>query len=129
MNILRTHKLFFTIFLTIIAQSDSFAQTQILTNSEQETIDLLLQRKMNQNNQFSLYTNFSVQLKNGLKEEVEPLYKEFTAQYPQIDATIIFANPKFKLVVGNFKNKIEAENLLKKIQAKYPDAFVVKLKH
>lgn len=129
MNILRTHKLFFTIFLTIIAQSDSFAQTQILTNSEKETIDLLLQRKMNQNNQFSLYTNFSVQLKNGLKEEVEPLYKEFTAQYPQIDATIIFANPKFKLVVGNFKNKIEAENLLKKIQAKYPDAFVVKLKH
>ena len=129
MNILRTHKLFFTIFLTIIAQSDSFAQTQILTNSEQETIDLLLQRKMNQNYQFSLYTNFSVQLKNGLKEEVEPLYKEFTAQYPQIDATIIFANPKFKLVVGNFKNKIEAENLLKKIQAKYPDAFVVKLKH
>lgn len=129
MNILRTHKLFFTIFLTIIAQSDGISQTQILTNSEQETIDLLLQRKMNQNNQFSLYTNFSVQLKNGLKEEVEPLYKEFTAQYPQIDATIIFANPKFKLVAGNFKNKIEAENLLKKIQAKYPDAFVVKLKH
>lgn len=129
MKILRTHKLFFTIFLTTIAQSDSIAQTQILTNSEQETIDLLLQRKMNQNNQFSLYTNFSVQLKNGLKEEVEPLYKEFTAQYPQIDATIIFANPKFKLVVGNYKNKIEAENLLKKIQAKYPDAFVVKLKH
>lgn len=129
MKILRTHKLFFTIFLTIIAQSDGISQTQILTNSEQETIDLLLQRKMNQNNQFSLYTNFSVQLKNGLKEEVEPLYKEFTAQYPQIDATIIFANPKFKLVAGNFKNKIEAENLLKKIQAKYPDAFVVKLKH
>jgi len=129
MKILRTHKLFFTIFLTTIAQSDSIAQTQILTNSEQETIDLLLQRKMNQNNQFSLYTNFSVQLKNGLKEEVEPLYREFTAQYPQIDATIIFANPKFKLVVGNYKNKIEAENLLKKIQAKYPDAFVVKLKH
>jgi len=129
MNILRTYKLFITFFLTTIVQSNSFAQTKILTNSEQETIDLLLQRKMNQNNQFSLYTNFSVQLKNGLKEEVEPLYKDFTAQYPETDATIIFANPKFKLVVGNFKNKIEAENLLKKIQPKYPDAFVVKLKH
>ncbi len=84
---------------------------------------------MNQNNQFSLYTNFSLQLKNGSKEDVECLYKEFTSQYSDIDATIIYANPKFKLVVGNFKNKIEAEYLLKKISGKYPEAFVVKLKN
>ena len=83
---------------------------------------------MSQNNQFSLYTNYSVQLKSGLKEEVETIYKDFTKQHPEIDATIIYANPKFKLVVGNYKNKIEAEYLLKKIVGNYPDAFVVKLK-
>ena len=84
---------------------------------------------MSQNNQFSLYTNYSVQLKNGLKEDVEHMYKDFNAEHPDVDATIIYANPKFKLVVGNFKNKIEAEHLLKKISWKYPDAFVVKLKN
>ncbi len=128
MNNLRTYKVFIIFILTIFVQQNAKAQITIIENSDQKTIDLLLERKMSQNNQFSLYTNYSVQLKNGLKEEVETLYKDFTSQHPEIDATIIYANPKFKLVVGNYKNKIEAEYLLKKIAGKYPDAFVVKLK-
>lgn len=128
MNKLRTFKVFVILILTFLIQQNASAQINVIENEDQKTIDLLLERKMAQNNQFSLYTNYSVQLKNGLKEDVEALYKDFTATHPDIDATIIFANPKFKLVVGNFKNKIEAEHLLKKINAKYPNAFVVKLK-
>ena len=128
MNNLRTYKVFIIFILTVFVQQNAKAQINVIENSDQKTIDLLLERKMSQNNQFSLYTNYSVQLKNGLKEEVEALYKDFTIQHPEIDATIIYANPKFKLVVGNYKNKIEAEYLLKKIAGKYPDAFVVKLK-
>ncbi len=128
MNNLRTYKVFIIFILTVFVQQNAKAQINVIENSDQKTIDLLLERKMSQNNQFSLYTNYSVQLKNGLKEEVETLYKGFTIQHPEIDATIIYANPKFKLVVGNYKNKIEAEYLLKKIAGKYTDAFVVKLK-
>ncbi len=128
MNNLRTYKVFIIFILTFVLQQNANAQINVIENNDQKTIDLLLERKMGQNNQFSLYTNYSVQLKNGLKDEVEILYKDFTTQHPEIDATIIFANPKFKLVVGNYKNKIEAEHLLKKVAAKYPDAFVVKLK-
>lgn len=129
MKNLRTCKVFLIFILTVLAQQNIQAQITVIENEDQKTIDLLLERKMNQNNQFSLYTNYSVQLKNGVKEDVETMYKDFTTDYPQTDATIIYANPKFKLVVGNFKNKIEAEHLLKKISSKYPDAFVVKLKN
>lgn len=129
MKNLRTYKVFIIFVLTFVAGQNVNAQINVIENSEQKTIDLLLERKMSQNNQFSLYTNYSVQLKNGLKEDVESMYKDFTTQNPDIDATIIYTNPKFKLVVGNYKNKIEAENLLKKIAGKYPDAFVVKLKN
>ncbi|MEG1022681.1 MAG: SPOR domain-containing protein [Myroides sp.] len=128
MNNLRTYKVFIIFILTVFVQQNAKAQINVIENSDQKTIDLLLERKMSQNNQFSLYTNYSVQLKSGIKEDVETLYKDFTIQHPEIDATIIYANPKFKLVVGNYKNKIEAEYLLKKIAGKYPDAFVVKLK-
>lgn len=128
MNNLRTYKVFIIFFLTLFVQQNVKAQINVIENTDQKTIDLLLERKMSQNNQFSLYTNYSVQLKSGLKEEVETIYKDFTTQHPEIDATIIYANPKFKLVVGNYKNKIEAEYLLKKIVGNYPDAFVVKLK-
>lgn len=127
MNNLRSRNVFIIFSLTVFFQWNAAAQTQIIPNKEQEVIDQLMERKMAQNNQFSLYTNFSLQLKNGQKEEVEALYKDFRAMYPDIDATIVFANPKFKLIVGNFKHKIQAEHLLRKIQDKYPDAFVVKL--
>ncbi len=129
MKNLRTYKVFIIFILTFVFSQSTHAQINVIENKDQKTIDLLLERKMNQNNQFSLYTNFSLQLKNGSKEDVESLYKEFTSQYSDIDASIIYANPKFKLVVGNFKNKIEAEYLLKKISGKYPEAFVVKLKN
>ena len=129
MNNLRSYKVFSIFILTFLPLQNINAQINIIENNDKKIIDLLLDRKMNQNNQFSLYTNFSVQLKSGLKEDVEVLYKDFTNQYPEIEATIVFANPKFKLVVGNYKNKIEAENLLKQIESKYTDAFVVKLKH
>ncbi len=129
MNYLRNYKVFIIFILTFCFQQNTHAQVNVIENKDQKTIDLLLERKMSQNNQFSLYTNFSVQLKNGLKEEVETMYKDFTSRYADIDATIIYANPKFKLVVGNFKNKIEAEHLLKKIVHKYPEAFIVKLKN
>lgn len=128
MNNLRTYKVFFILILTFLFQQKSFSQITIIENNDQKNIDLLLERKMSLNNQFSIYTNYSIQLKNGLKEEAEEIYKDFTTKHPEIDATIIYTNPKFKVVVGNFKNKIEAEYLLKKIAANYPDAFVVKLK-
>lgn len=128
MNKLRSYRVFIIFILTFFAIQDSTAQINVIENKDQQTIDQLLERKMSQNNQFSLYTNYSVQLKNGLKEEAEEIYKEFTSKNPLIDATIIFANPKFKVVVGNFKHKIEAEHLLKEISKEYPDTFIVRLK-
>ncbi|WKW47172.1 SPOR domain-containing protein [Myroides sp. JBRI-B21084] len=128
MNNLRSYKVFFILILTFLFQQKSFSQVTVIENSDQKVIDLLLERKMSLNNQFSIYTNYSLQLKNGLKEEAEQVYKDFITKYPEIDATIIYANPKFKVVVGNYKNKIEAENLLKKIGSEYPEALLVKLK-
>lgn len=127
MNNLRSFNHFAVFFLTVFFQTNSFSQTTVVPNKDQELIDQLIERKMKQNNQFSLYTNFSIQIKNGEKEEVERMYREFIALYPDVEATIIYSNPRFKLIVGNFKHKIEAEHLLRKIQNQYSGAFIVKL--
>ena len=73
MNNLRTYKVFIIFILTFFIQQNAKAQINVIENADQKTIDLLLERKMSQNNQFSLYTNYSVQLKNGAKEEVETI--------------------------------------------------------
>ena len=58
MNNLRTYKVFIIFILTFFVQQNAKAQINVIENADQKTIDLLLERKMSQNNQFSLYTNY-----------------------------------------------------------------------
>ncbi len=67
MKNLRTYKVFIIFILTFVFSQSTHAQINVIENKDQKTIDLLLERKMNQNNQFSLYTNFSLQLKKWFK--------------------------------------------------------------
>ncbi len=50
----------------------------------------------------------------------------FMTDYPDIPTYLVFEEPFFKIKVGNFRSRIEAQGLLKQIQTTYPNAFVVK---
>ena len=48
----------------------------------------------------------------------------FKTKYPDIDADIAYPSPYFKVHVGNFKTRIEAESFRKKILREYPNCRV-----
>ena len=50
----------------------------------------------------------------------------FVEQYPEIPSYLIFQQPYYKVRVGDFRTKMEAEKFLHKIEFNYPQAFVVK---
>ena len=52
--------------------------------------------------------------------------KRFRSLYPEIVAYRIYANPYFKVTVGDFRTKSEAMELLTRIKGAFPSAFVVK---
>ena len=56
----------------------------------------------------------------------EAAMNRFRASYPGIMAYRSFANPFFKVTVGDFRTKSEAMQLLQRIKGSYPSAFVVK---
>lgn len=56
----------------------------------------------------------------------ENVAAEFASRHPGIKAYRTFANPFFKVAVGDFRTKSEAMALLQQIKAEYPSAFVVK---
>lgn len=64
--------------------------------------------------------------KQNARTESETVLKRFNGLYPDVMAYRIYANPYFKVTVGDFRTKSEAMALLARIKGAFPSAFVVK---
>lgn len=64
--------------------------------------------------------------KQTSRTESEDALKRFQAQYRDIPAYRTYANPYFKVTVGDFRTKSEAMEFLGRIRTAFPSAFVVK---
>ena len=64
--------------------------------------------------------------KQTARTESEAALNKFRGLYPDVMAYRIYANPYFKVTVGDFRTKSEAMALLARIKGTFPSAFVVK---
>ena len=64
--------------------------------------------------------------KQTARKESEAVLKRFKSLYPEVMAYRIYANPYFKVTVGDFRTKSEAMEHLARIKGSFPSAFVVK---
>ncbi len=64
--------------------------------------------------------------KQSARNESEATLKKFKTSFPDIKAYRTYANPYFKVTVGDFRTKSEAMALLARIRRVFPSSFVVK---
>ncbi len=64
--------------------------------------------------------------KQSARNESEATLKKFKGLFPEVMAYRTYANPYFKVTVGDFRTKSEAMALLARIKSAFPSAFVVK---
>jgi hypothetical protein len=68
-------------------------------------------------------------LKSKSTSETSKIQKKtliaFKKDFSQTDGTIIFSNPSYKVWVGSFKSKIEAEKAIITIKKKYPSSVII----
>lgn len=127
MNILTKNIKIKLIILTILMSSKINAQHKVFAVQQDTLIEKILHEKNKLNNTFSIYKNYSVQLFYGKREEAQTNYSNFKHLFPEVAASIIYNNLKYKLVAGNYKNKIQAAALLRKVRTNFPDAFIIRL--
>ena len=76
------------------------------------------------------YSGFRIRLyfasSRTAREESAAVIRRFSAMYPNIQAYRTYASPNFKVTVGNFRTRLEAEALLRKLKGDFPDAFIVR---
>jgi hypothetical protein len=58
--------------------------------------------------------------------KAEEAKETFTEKYDHINAYLIFSAPYYRIRVGDFRTRLEAEKFLQKISRNYPNAWVIK---
>ena len=81
-------------------------------------------------NASKMYNGFRIRLyfasSRTAREESASVIRRFNEMYPNIQAYRTFASPNFKVTVGNFRTRLEAEALLQELKGSFPDAFIVR---
>lgn len=106
--------------------SSSFAQNAQVTVNQSEDIDALLKLKTEINKEA---VNFKIQIYSGRSRVgATNSRKEYLENYSDWSTDMHFDYPNYKLWIGDFKTKIEADRALIRIKKTFPDAFITKPK-
>ncbi|MEP6803407.1 MAG: SPOR domain-containing protein [Flavobacterium sp.] len=117
------------VFLTLTMFTLAYnihAQDQNLTVNQDPKFDQLLNDKRKINTSINTNDTYKIQIFSGKSEEAKKTLSDFKREYTNIDGTIIFNTPNYKVMVGNFKTRIEAERNLADIKKKYKSVFLIK---
>jgi hypothetical protein len=117
------------VFLTLTMFTLAYnihAQDQNLTVNQDPKFEQLLNDKRKINTSINTNETYKIQIFSGKSEEAKKTLSDFKREYTNIDGTIIFNTPNYKVMVGNFKTRIEAERNLAEIKKKYKSVFLIK---
>ena len=111
--------------VALLSTQNIFSQTKKSSIEQDEKIEKLLVEKRKNNSAITINDKFKIQIFFGNIEEWKKSLISFKKDFPQSDGTIIFSNPSYKVWVGSFKSKIEAEKALLTIKKKYPTSVII----
>ena len=126
MRILSFKNCFYSITLFLISSSNSFSQEAKNSILQDPRFEQLLNEKRKINSSITINDRFKIQIFTGESETSKKALTDFRKDNKNTDATIVFSTPIYKVWVGNYKTRIEAENKLQALKKKYPNAFLVK---
>lgn len=116
---------FSILIFTILFSQNIFSQTTKTIIEQNEKIEKLLQEKRKNNSGITINDKFKIQIFFGNIEESKKTLLAFKKEFSLLDGTIVFSNPSYKVWVGSFKSKIEAEKSLINIKKRYPSAVII----
>lgn len=103
------------------------SQAQDNTSIVQDSrVEQLLAEKRKINSSIIVNDRYKIQIYYGDNDKARKALADFKRDFKTIDGTIVFTTPNYKVWVGNFKARIDAERALVEIKKKYPYALLIK---
>lgn len=121
-------KLLLIVILSVFAFG-GYAQSKGSLHVKQDSrVDRLMKRQRDVYAVSNTLNGFRVQIfmeiGNEAVDHAEVVKKEFTKSFPEIPIYLSYEQPYYRLRVGDFRNRIEAEKYLRLIKPQFSLAFV-----
>lgn len=109
----------------IFTPSLCLSQSQ-LVSSELDSLDQLIKYKHELEANHELKSTYKLQLFSGSLEEANDIVEEFKSLNLKVDSKIVYQTPNYKVWVGNFRNRIQADRLFVLLKSKYPNTLIIR---
>lgn len=126
MKISAIKKIFLSSLLLVVLTHEAKAQDKNISVSQDPKFEQLLNEKRKINSSLTVNDSYKIQIYTGGSENAKKTLSEFKQEFKDIDATIVFNTPNYKVWVGNFKTRIEAERNLTNIKDRYKNVLLIK---
>lgn len=113
-------------FILLLFSTSIYSQQGTLLVNQDEKITELLRIKSNLSKENKLSDGFTIQLFYGELKEANTTIREYNRTTSTWSATIEYETPNYKVWVGNYITRLEADRALLEIQMNFPNAFVLR---
>jgi hypothetical protein len=126
-------RILFLLMIVLALPAALSAQQRVVAGEvniiQDERVNTLVEKHVQNNQAFNGLTGYRIQIffdsGSNAKNRANNERRRFLSLYPQTKAYVTFDAPNFKVRVGNFRSRLEAEHFLKDIQKHFEMAYVV----
>ena len=120
-----TNKINLSLIILFSWTINSFGQETNVSLNQDAKFENLLNEKRKINASITINDRYKIQIYNGDSETSKKTLIDFKRDFKNLDGTIVFYTPAYKVWVGNFKTRIEAERNLLELKKRYPNALII----
>ena len=111
---------------TLVFVCFSYGQNASITINANEKISEILTLKKKLETENKLSDGYTIQLYYGELKVASRIIRDYQNYYDSWPASIKYETPNYKVWVGNFNTRLEADRARIEIKNKYPSAFILK---
>ena len=113
------------LILPLFISSICIAQGTLVINTPPE-VDTLLERTLNKSKLNHFFPGFRIQVyQSNNRNSAFEMKKELMALLPDENVNLIFNEPHYKIRVGCYRSKLEAQQLYQELLKIYPQTFII----
>ncbi|MFB9053295.1 SPOR domain-containing protein [Formosa undariae] len=115
--------------LSVFALSTkTFSQESSIVINQDEKITKLLDIKKEMNKDENATDRYKIQIYSGNRADAEGTLSAYKNAFDQWESTLVYETPNYKIWIGSYRTRLEADRALKEIKQKYPNGFIFKPK-
>ncbi|WP_438961483.1 SPOR domain-containing protein [Nonlabens sp.] len=114
------------VVITALIMAGNIARAQSSEKIQESKIESLISMKISMDKKGKFQDRFTIQLFYGEMEgakKIETQYKELELTW---ESKMEYEAPNFKVWVGSYRNKLDAERALLEVKKEFPNAFILK---